>query len=1500
MHVALLCFALAFMGASAALATEGEVPIIAYLNVDVAGKIHKPQPVLSPAARTKLYEIQKQLLERMAPTSPQNIKSYKYLPFVAMRLNSEGLQQLLSDPSVLQVQVDTLSKPTLLQSGPLVESTNAWTQGYTGSGQAIAILDTGVDSTHAFLAGKVVHEACFSSNNTIYGSTSICPNGNEQQVGVGAGTPCTGHCDHGTHVAGIAAGKGASYSGVAKDADIIAVQVFSLFPPSYCGGSSSCVLSYSSDQLAALEHIYDQRANYNIASINMSLGGGSYTSACDTNFLKPAVDLLSSVGIATVIASGNNGYTSSISSPACISSAVSVGSTTEADAVSYFSNSASILDLLAPGSSITSSVPGGGYSTWNGTSMATPHVAGAYAVLRSKTQTTSTTELLNALKTTGLAVTDSRNGIAKPRIRVNTALNALSDSNSGLVVTPGGFDSRGMVGGPFVPPIKIYTLTNNGTAAIGFSIQENTDWLSAHPASGTLAIGASETVTVFIDGSAPSLGRGTYSASIAFLNTTDGVGDTARPVMLSVAPENDMFSTAENILNSPVTINATNINSSIESGEPDHGDVSGGKSVWWRFTPTENISVVIDTFGSNFDTTLGVYTGTTVDNLTRIVQNDDTSGSQSLVAFAAQAGTTYYIAVDGYNAASGSIVLSLAQHAPPVNDVFINAETISSVPSSIAASSLYATIETGEPDHAGSSGGKSLWWRFTPTEDMGLVIDTFDSDYDTTLGVYTGTAVDNLTSIAGNDDADYSHYQSLVAFTAQADTTYYIAVDGYNGDSGSIVLSLAQHDLPQNNMFTNAELISYISTSIETSNLYMNTEIGEPDHADIPGGSSLWWRFTPIRDFELSIDTFGSNVDTTLGVYTGTEVNNLTVVTSNDDHIDAPAYESKVTFQAQAGTIYSIAVDGFFGDAGSIILNVNATMPNIVTDDIPTDELWSPISIDPTFGNPVVILSPPSYLDAEPGVVRVRQQNSPDRFEVRFQEWDYLDGNLAVEQFFYLILEQGRYELGDGTMIEIGSFNQGGTDAWITKNFSQSFDGVPKVFLTLQTANDDQAVTVRAKNISVSGFESALFEQQSLVDGHAIETVGYLAIYNSGGTGTLPTSSGGQAYSLNTANLNHAWQQAGNVALKLEEEQSADSEIIHIAEAVDIVTLGGKKFAQIVSFNESDPVALRRYRTDTDSDGFVDVVDADDDNDGVADSLDAFPLDPSESVDTDGDGIGNNTDTDDDGDGVADSLDALPLDPSESVDTDSDGIGNNSDLDDDNDGLTDADENSTYGTNLLLADTDGDGIADGDEFTLWGTNWNADPDSDGIINLLDADSDGDGLNDGDELTFGTNPADNTSFLSNAPIAWTDRVGVTVENATLIKTGTTGWNSGAASVQTIPGDGAVEFSAVTTDTYRMLGLSNSNASAAYNTIGYAIYLRTDGTLSVYENGTHRGRFGTYQNTDVLRVERSGSTVVYRRNGAIFYTSAVPSTGALLADAALRDAAARFDSARIIDM
>lgn len=159
---------------------------------------------------------------------------------------------------------------------------------------------------------------------------------------------------------------------------------------------------------------------------------------------------------------------------------------------------------------------------------------------------------------------------------------------------------------------------------------------------------------------------------------------------------------------------------------------------------------------------------------------------------------------------------------------------------------------------------------------------------------------------------------------------------------------------------------------------------------------------------------------------------------------------------------------------------------------------------------------------------------------------------------------------------------------------------------------------------------------------------------------------------------------------------------------------------------------------DTDGDGVGDSIDLDDDNDGVADTHDAFPLDASESRDGDGDGIGDNADHDDDNDHVVDSQDAFPFDATESVDTDGDGIGNNADTDDDNDGLSDTAEIAA-GTNPLLKDTDGDGRFDAaDAFPLDPAE-SVDTDGDGIGNNADTDDDGDGVPDTVEIKNGTKP-----------------------------------------------------------------------------------------------------------------------------------------------------------------
>lgn len=147
---------------------------------------------------------------------------------------------------------------------------------------------------------------------------------------------------------------------------------------------------------------------------------------------------------------------------------------------------------------------------------------------------------------------------------------------------------------------------------------------------------------------------------------------------------------------------------------------------------------------------------------------------------------------------------------------------------------------------------------------------------------------------------------------------------------------------------------------------------------------------------------------------------------------------------------------------------------------------------------------------------------------------------------------------------------------------------------------------------------------------------------------------------------------------------------------------------------------------DTDRDGKPNTSDPDDDNDGVNDEEDAFPLNRNETKDTDGDGIGDNKDTDDDGDGVPDVIDAFPLDPSETKDTDGDGIGDNKDTDDDGDGLLDEDEIQA-GTNPLNADTDGDLVRDNEDAYPLDPSRAFDYDKDGIMDSEDPDADGDGI-----------------------------------------------------------------------------------------------------------------------------------------------------------------------------
>jgi len=353
-------------------------------------------------------------------------------PLMLVSVTPAGLEALHADPDVEAVFEDRIDELTLGASGPKIGADRARTFGATGAGATIAIIDTGVEATHSFFGGRVIEEACFSTNDTDYAATSNCPGGGETAYGPRAATPCTSvpsSCSHGTHVAGIAAGSGSGMFGTAPSAGLLAINVFTTFNSySVCRITSRCILTFSYDQLRALEYVAVRARPLNVVAVNMSLGSGRYSTYCDSDPLKDVIDRLRSMNVATVIASGNDGYTSYVAAPSCISSAIRVGATSSSDTVAPFSNQWSRPMLMAPGVSIRSSVAGGRFEAMSGTSMAAPHVAGAWAAIRSLRGSASVTEVHQMLTTTGRSVGSYT---PQPRIEIGALAERLSAIETG-------------------------------------------------------------------------------------------------------------------------------------------------------------------------------------------------------------------------------------------------------------------------------------------------------------------------------------------------------------------------------------------------------------------------------------------------------------------------------------------------------------------------------------------------------------------------------------------------------------------------------------------------------------------------------------------------------------------------------------------------------------------------------------------------------------------------------------------------------------------------------------------------------------------------------------------------------------------------------------------------------------------------------------------------------------------------------------------------------------
>ncbi|MEI6732223.1 MAG: S8 family serine peptidase, partial [archaeon] len=351
---------------------------------------------------------------------------------VSMDLNESEIRTL-NESGKVEFITKTKFELMLQHSVPLINGSVVQSRQYnginlTGKGQTVCIIDSGIDYSNPTLGG------CYGNNNPassckVLGGYDFYNTDSDPMDDYG----------HGTHVAGIIAASG-GITGVAPEAKLIAIKA--------CNNRNGC------DDAAVAEGIrwcIQNATIFNITVISMSLGSVSaYTSNCD--FQDDVVGMTIAVNNATlhnisvIAATGNQGYANAISQPACLSNVTPVTASTNADdEISGYANVASFVLLAAPGDSINStcisSDSATGYCVKSGTSMATPHVSGAFVLLKQYLSLTNRfrtgKQIESILNLTGKLIYEPVSNKNYSRINVLAAIESLSPRVA--LISPGNY-----------------------------------------------------------------------------------------------------------------------------------------------------------------------------------------------------------------------------------------------------------------------------------------------------------------------------------------------------------------------------------------------------------------------------------------------------------------------------------------------------------------------------------------------------------------------------------------------------------------------------------------------------------------------------------------------------------------------------------------------------------------------------------------------------------------------------------------------------------------------------------------------------------------------------------------------------------------------------------------------------------------------------------------------------------------------------------------------------
>jgi hypothetical protein len=256
-----------------------------------------------------------------------------------------------------------------------------------------------------------------------------------------------------------------------------------------------------------------------------------------------------------------------------------------------------------------------------------------------------------------------------------------------------------------------------------------------------------------------------------------------------------------------------------------------------------------------------------------------------------------------------------AQAAPPPNDAFAAAQPLTlDVP--VQGTVADATVETGEPAHAGDRRSKSVWYSYTSPADGAVTLDACDATFDDVIATYTGTALTAFTAGPSVDDA-CNDLGAKVSLQVKAGVTVWIAIAGVEGGEGTFTLVAHAETVPPNDAFVDA--IALKPGRVQGSNTLATRELGEPAVAE-GGGGSVWYRYRTNTRQRVTLDTSNSSFDTVLGVFTG-DLGTLRRIASNDD--GGVADTSLLSFTAVPRRTYWILVDGYESGRGSFELGLS-------------------------------------------------------------------------------------------------------------------------------------------------------------------------------------------------------------------------------------------------------------------------------------------------------------------------------------------------------------------------------------------------------------------------------------------------------------------------------------------------------------------------------------------------------------------------------------------------